>query len=35
MLATSLSPEVKSADDVGNKSDLAGILETFEPSPLD
>lgn len=32
MLATSLSPDVKSADDVGVKGDLAGILETFEPN---
>lgn len=32
MLATSLSPEVKSADDVGVKGDLARILETFEPN---
>ncbi len=32
MLATSLSPDVKSADDVGVKGDLAEILETFEPN---
>jgi eukaryotic-like serine/threonine-protein kinase len=31
MLATSLAPEVKSADDVGAKGDLKTILETFEP----
>lgn len=35
MLATSLSPDVKSVDDVGTKDDLAKILETFEPSTLD
>jgi serine/threonine protein kinase len=35
MLATSLSPEVKSADDVGVKGELASVLETFEPTPLD
>lgn len=32
MLATSLSPQVKGVDDVGNKGDLAMILENFEPS---
>ena len=32
MLATSLSPAVKSAEDVGIKGDLGNILETFEPS---
>lgn len=35
MLATSLSPDVKSADDVGNKGELEKILVTFEPSTLD
>jgi hypothetical protein len=33
MLATSLSPDVKSVDDVGAKGELATVLETFEPSP--
>ena len=28
----SLSPEVKSAEDVGVKGELAGILDTFEPN---
>lgn len=32
MLATSLSKQVKSVDDVGVKGELAGILETFEPN---
>ncbi len=32
MVATSLSPVVKSADDVGIKGDLGIILETFEPT---
>lgn len=32
MLATSLSPVVKSAEDVGIKGDLGSILETFEPT---
>jgi serine/threonine protein kinase len=32
MLATSLSKEVKSIDDVGVKGDLSTILETFEPN---
>lgn len=32
MVATSLSPVVKSAEDVGIKGDLGSILETFEPS---
>ena len=32
MLATSLSPDIKSADDVGVKGELAGILDTFEPN---
>lgn len=32
MLATSLSKDVKSADDVGAKGELATILETFEPN---
>lgn len=32
MLATSLSPDVKSVDDVGVKGELANILETFEPN---
>lgn len=35
MLATSLSPDVMSADDIGIKGELGQILETFEPSPLD
>lgn len=35
MLATSNSPDVKSAEDVGLKGELAGVLETFEPAPLD
>ena len=35
MLATSLSPDVKSVDDVGVKGETARILETFEPSTLD
>ncbi|HRH43223.1 MAG TPA: serine/threonine-protein kinase [Pyrinomonadaceae bacterium] len=35
MVATSLSPVVKSADDVGIKGDLGSILETFEPSTKD
>lgn len=35
MLATSLSPDVKSVDDVGIKGELAEILETFEPSTLE
>ena len=32
MLATSLSTEVKSAEDVGVKGDLASVLNTFEPN---
>lgn len=32
MLATSLSPEVRSVDEVGVKGELAAILETFEPN---
>lgn len=32
MLATSLSPDVKTIDDVGVKGELANILETFEPN---
>lgn len=32
MLATSLSGDVRSVDDVGVKGELATILETFEPS---
>lgn len=32
MLATSLSPEVTSVDDVGAKGELATILQTFEPN---
>lgn len=32
MFATSLSPEVKSVDDVGIKGELGTILETFEPN---
>lgn len=35
MLATSRSPEVKSADDVGTKGQLKEILYTLEPAPLD
>jgi len=31
LLATSLSPDVKSVDDVGVKGELAPVLETFEP----
>jgi serine/threonine protein kinase len=33
MLATSLS-DVKSADEVGEKGELATVLKTFEPSPM-
>lgn len=32
MLATSLSPEVTSVDEVGAKGELATILQTFEPN---
>lgn len=32
MLATSLSPDVKKADDVGIKGELSTILATFEPN---
>ncbi|HEY0656965.1 MAG TPA: hypothetical protein VGD05_00745, partial [Pyrinomonadaceae bacterium] len=32
MLATSLSPDVRSVDEVGVKGELATILETFEPN---
>jgi serine/threonine protein kinase len=35
MLATSHSPEVLSADDVGAKGELKEILYSFEPAPLD
>jgi hypothetical protein len=35
MLATSLSPEVKSADDLGVKGELATVMQTFEPATLD
>lgn len=35
MLATSLSPEITTVEDVGNKGDLSIILETFEPSTTD
>lgn len=35
LLATSLSPEVKSADDVGEKGELTSVLQTFEPASLD
>lgn len=35
MLGTSLSPEIKGVEDVGNKGDLPMILETFEPSSAD
>jgi hypothetical protein len=35
MLATNLSQDVLSADEVGKKGDLAKVLETFEPDPLD
>ena len=31
MLATSLSPDVKSVDDIGVKGELVTVLETFEP----
>lgn len=34
MLATSLSPNVQSADDVGEKGELKTVLETFEPSQM-
>lgn len=34
LLATSISPEVKSADDVGVKGELAQVLATFEPDAL-
>lgn len=34
LLATSLSPDVKSADDVGVKGELAMVLKTFEPSQM-
>ncbi|MDQ2745745.1 MAG: hypothetical protein M3T96_00585, partial [Acidobacteriota bacterium] len=33
MLATSLSPDIKSVEEVGVKGDLSTVLETFEPSP--
>ncbi len=33
MLATSLSNDVKSVEDVGVKGELSNILETFEPNP--
>ncbi len=33
MLATSLSKEVKSVEEVGVKGELSNILETFEPNP--
>ena len=32
MLATSLSPEVRSVDDVGVRGELATVLATFEPN---
>ncbi len=35
MLATSLSPTVKKAEDVGLRGDLGSVLNTFEPSSLD
>lgn len=35
LLATSNSPEIKSADDVGVKGELASVLQSFEPAPLD
>lgn len=35
MLATSLSDEVKNADEVGTNGDLAKALETFEPEQVD
>lgn len=35
MVAYSLSPDVKSVDEVGIKGELGSILETFEPSTLD
>ncbi|HEX8248318.1 MAG TPA: serine/threonine-protein kinase, partial [Pyrinomonadaceae bacterium] len=34
MLATPLSPNVQSVEDVGEKGELRTILETFEPSPM-
>jgi hypothetical protein len=35
LLATSLSPDVTSVEEVGNKGELAQILENFEPSISD
>ncbi len=35
ILSTSLSPDVKSVDDVGNKGDLEAILQTFNPTAQD
>ncbi|HEX8369120.1 MAG TPA: protein kinase [Pyrinomonadaceae bacterium] len=34
MLATPLSPNVQSVEEVGEKGELRTILETFEPSPM-
>ncbi|MDQ3800196.1 MAG: protein kinase [Acidobacteriota bacterium] len=34
MLATPLSPNVQTVNDVGEKGELRTILETFEPSPM-
>jgi serine/threonine protein kinase len=34
MLATSLSPQVQSVDDVGEKGELKTVLDTFEPSQM-
>jgi hypothetical protein len=35
LLATSLSSEITNVDEVGNKGELASILENFEPSQAD
>jgi len=35
LIATSLLPEATSADDVAAKGELAQVLETFEPAPLE
>jgi hypothetical protein len=34
MLATSLSPEIKSSDDIGVKGELASVLGTFAPGSV-
>lgn len=34
LLATSLSDQVKSVEDVGTKGELAGVFETFEPEQV-